>query len=174
MKLFIIYCVLMFSLLAGSCQEPVEKTKLITKTSSKNIIELIQDQIKNEKGKLKRKKELLTKLHEYIGVRYRWGGRTKKGIDCSALVQNSYSSIGIRLPRCSYDQFEKGEFVDTSNIEVGDLLFLKNRKRVNHVGVYIGNDKVIHASGRKVKIDDVAVFYNSKSRDFVGPKRILL
>ncbi|WP_185877033.1 C40 family peptidase [Blattabacterium cuenoti] len=74
---------------------------------------------------------------------YRYGGRTKMGIDCSALIKNIFSHYKISLPRISYHQSKIGFFIPKNKIEKGDLLFFSTRTRsisnkINHVGLVIG------------------------------------
>jgi len=84
------------------------------------------------------------------GTPFRLGGDNKKGIDCSALVQNIYhDSFNVRLPRTTDKQVQKGFVVSRDQLQVGDLLFFKTSWNVRHVGIYIGHNKFIHASTSK-------------------------
>lgn len=95
---------------------------------------------------------------------YLWGGRTFFGIDCSGFSQIVYKILGIGLPRDASQQVEQGELVDfLANAKIGDLAFFDNPEgRIVHVGIMLGNDKIIHAAG-KVRIDpidDQGIFNN--------------
>lgn len=91
----------------------------------------------------------------FMNAPYLWGGKTIFGIDCSGFVQTVYGMCGFQLPRDSSQQQAIGETVDcVDNAEVGDLIFFKKNNRITHVGIYLGEKKIIHASGR-VKIEDV-------------------
>jgi cell wall-associated NlpC family hydrolase len=85
-----------------------------------------------------------------------WGGRTFLGIDCSGFTQLVYKLNGVQLPRDAYQQAELGEFVVfLDQAKVGDLAFFVNdADKVTHVGLLLGDGKVIHASG-KVRIDKI-------------------
>ena len=84
------------------------------------------------------------------GTPYQYGGTNKKGIDCSALVKNAYQSIyGVQLPRTTREQRRIGNKVSKRALQVGDLLFFKPAGTPNHVGIYIGGDRFVHASSSK-------------------------
>lgn len=91
---------------------------------------------------------LLQQVDEWIGVRYRSGGNSKKGIDCSGFTSTIFANYcGVQLPRTSKQQFEICEKIDPDQLRAGDLLFFNTRGRgVSHVGIYLGNNKFIHAS----------------------------
>lgn len=89
----------------------------------------------------------------FSGTRYKYGGTTKKGMDCSGLLYVSFGEHDVQLPRVSYVMAEKGKRVRINNVEKGDLLFFKTKKRgrrINHVGmvVSVADDEIkfIHAS----------------------------
>ncbi|OOF58537.1 NlpC/P60 family protein [Rodentibacter myodis] len=81
---------------------------------------------------------------EWVGTRYRMGGTTKRGIDCSAFMQTAFwSAYGIELPRSTAEQRHLGHKISKSELQKGDLVFFRGN---NHVGVYIGNNQFMHAS----------------------------
>ncbi|MBN1914916.1 MAG: C40 family peptidase [Parachlamydiales bacterium] len=82
----------------------------------------------------------------FIGIPYRYGGVSSFGCDCSGFVQTLFLQRGIRLPRDSYQQYDADIFVsvDLEQLQKGDLLFF-GRNRVSHVGIYMGNDQMIHS-----------------------------
>lgn len=89
----------------------------------------------------------------FSGVRYKYGGTTKKGMDCSGLLYVAFGEHEISLPRISYQMAEKGNPIGLKNIVKGDLLFFKTgraTKRINHVGMVVaieGDDiKFIHST----------------------------
>ena len=91
------------------------------------------------------KSTLLRQYAQWQGTPYNLGGSTRRGIDCSALMQKIFSRH-ISLPRTTHQQKAKGMKVSRHELRVGDLVFFKSSPRVPHVGVYIGDKQFIHAS----------------------------
>ena len=94
------------------------------------------------------KLELYYQMYEWLGTRYRFGGETKKGVDCSGFTGIIYEKVYNRvLPRDSRSMFKMTKPVPRSEMKEGDLLFFRiHRGQVSHVGVYIGDNKFVHAS----------------------------
>jgi len=88
------------------------------------------------------------------GSPYRYGGNSpKQGFDCSGLVHYTHNKFGIHVPRTSLQQFNAAKSISRKKLQSGDLVFFKlNKKKVSHVGIYIGNGQFIHApeSGKVV------------------------
>lgn len=88
----------------------------------------------------------------YLGTRYKYGGTSPKGMDCSGLVFTSFQNNNITVGRSSYEMSEQGSAVKLKNVEVGDLLFFitGRGKRINHVGLVIAvsnsDVKFIHST----------------------------
>ena len=97
----------------------------------------------------------------FLGVPYKLGGSTLKGIDCSAFVKKIYEIFKVELPRTTREQFSVGRKVEKDQLEEGDLVFFKRRGNSAHVGIYIGDNQFIHASSRnqEVKIDHLDMPY---------------
>jgi LysM repeat protein len=97
----------------------------------------------------------------FLGVPYKLGGSTLKGIDCSAFVKKIYEIFKVELPRTTREQFSVGRKVEKDQLEEGDLVFFKRRGNSAHVGIYIGDKQFIHASSRnrEVKIDHLDMPY---------------
>lgn len=104
---------------------------------------------------LKREYEFLRNVSlKYLNAPYIWGGKNPFGIDCSGFVQMVFKICGYRLFRDCEQQASQGKYIETiEEIRPGDLVFFKNgEERINHVGIFLEDDKIIHASGR-VRID---------------------
>ena len=91
-----------------------------------------------------------------LNTPYRWGGKSIMGIDCSAFVQLCAKVAGYKLPRDASQQINHGVIIDKiTDAQSGDLAFFENENhRITHVGIFLSNDKIIHASG-KVRIDSI-------------------
>ncbi|WP_420916327.1 NlpC/P60 family protein [Photobacterium kishitanii] len=88
--------------------------------------------------------------HNWKGTPYRYGGTSKKGIDCSAFVQVGYSSVYQKLlPRTTLELVKKGKQVKPNVAKEGDLVFFRTGRNTRHVGIYLGNSEFLHASQSK-------------------------
>lgn len=100
-----------------------------------------------------RARSVVDAAHQWLGTTYRYGGETRKGVDCSALVMNVYrESLGIKIPRTTAEQRRYAANVPRKELQPGDLIFFsstKKRNGISHVGLYIGNDRFIHASSSR-------------------------
>ncbi|MHB2017712.1 MAG: C40 family peptidase [Candidatus Xenobia bacterium] len=91
------------------------------------------------------REELVSAARRYLGVPYVWGGESAYGFDCSGFTSVTFAQLGITLPRAADAQFDAGKPVAHPN--VGDLVFFTTYlPGPSHVGIYIGNDRFIHAS----------------------------
>jgi cell wall-associated NlpC family hydrolase len=106
---------------------------------------------------------VLSKAMTLLGTPYRWGGESEQGgFDCSGLVGYVYRSVlGMDLPRVSRQMAQSGEQVDRTALVPGDLVFFGLRGRVNHVGIYVGEGRFLHAPsrGKVVRVDNLANAY---------------
>ena len=91
---------------------------------------------------------------EQLGVPYRYGGSAPDGFDCSGLVHYSYARAGISVPRTTSTLWDHAKPVDRRDMRVGDILFFRIAGKMSHVGMYIGNDRFVHAptTGKVVSI----------------------
>ncbi len=128
------------------------------------------------KGKNKSTK--ITKLaKKKLGRRYVWGAVGKKNtFDCSGLTSYVCKKNGITIPRTSINQSKHGKYVSRKDLKPGDLIFFDTSKRrkgyVNHVGIYLGNDKFIHASSAKKKVVITKLGKSFYSKRYKGARRV--
>ena len=135
-------------------------------------LEAAQASEKKEEG---RAQSLLKRGLALLGTPYRWGGTTPEGgFDCSGLVGYVFrTALGIELPRVSRDMARDGEKVERTALVPGDLVFFARRgKRVDHVGIYIGEGRFLHAprTGRDVTVSELNTgYWNGK---FLQARRV--
>lgn len=90
---------------------------------------------------------LYNTIDQWLGTRYRLGGTTQRGIDCSAFVQTIMLGVfALQLPRTAREQFDLSKWVPMTALKEGDLLFFNTIGGVSHVGVYLQNNRFVHAS----------------------------
>lgn len=93
---------------------------------------------------------LYSHYSEWHSVKYRWGGLSKQGIDCSGFVYLTFQEIfHIHLPRTTKDQIHSGQIVSRSELRTGDLVFFRTGQRQRHVGIYLEQRNFMHVSTRK-------------------------
>ncbi len=112
--------------------------------------------------------------YAYRGTRYRRGGMSSRGFDCSGFVKYVYEKQGIKLPRTSYDMYRVGKPVAKSDLREGDLVFFANtyRRGISHVGMYVGGGEFIHASTTRggVRVDKLdSAYFRAK---YAGARRV--
>lgn len=120
--------------------------------------------------------EIVDYLKQFIGTPYQWGGNSlTTGVDCSGMVQQAYQHFGLTVARTTYDQIGQGKAIDMKDLAPGDMIFFDTDKGTSgpdHVGIYIGNGKFIHAPrpGKGIEIDDLKSGYYQDL--FMGGRRI--
>ncbi|HVK96817.1 MAG TPA: NlpC/P60 family protein [Flavisolibacter sp.] len=111
-------------------------------------------------------------IDAWYGTRYRFGGISKKGIDCSGLMQIFFTALyGIALPRTAKEQYDFSRQISRSELREGDLVFFNTRGGVSHVGMYLTNNKFVHAaSSSGVTISDLDESYYASR--YIGAGRL--
>ena len=155
--------------------------KLDTKKNKRVVKEAIEAEIivdNPEKILTKLRREVIDYAKSFEGTRYKFGGTTEAGMDCSGLVNVAFQKENIQLPRISRDIATKGVSVAVKDIEEGDLVFFKTSRKydINHVGIVVetkrGEVKFIHSStsaGVIISSLDEAYWKNA----FVTVRRII-
>lgn len=157
---------LAYSLLVN---KPVNKTGITNKKTQINP----QHKQKQQRWTPQINATLVAK--KQVNTKYRWGGTSPRtGFDCSGLMQYAFKASRIHLPRTAAAQYKHTKRVSMKNLRVGDLIFFHTRRtraRVNHVGIYLGGGKFIHAPrrGKLVSITDLNKYWMRKA---VGAGRV--
>lgn len=117
--------------------------------------------------------ELQKSAYSFLGARYRFGGNSSTALDCSSFTQQVFRLQDVKLPRTAREQFHIGNEVNRGDLQRGDLVFFRTYARFpSHVGIYLGNRKMIHASSRdrRVVISSMDTpYYISR---YLGARRI--
>ena len=110
---------------------------------------------------------------QYLGVPYVYGGSSPSGFDCSGFVQYVYAQSGISLPRTADVQFTAGTPVSKADLRPGDLVFFaSDYVNISHVGIYVGDSQMVHASTTYgIAYDDLRRDY--RVSHYVGACRVL-
>jgi len=109
----------------------------------------------------------------FVGIPYRWGGdNVVDGMDCSGFVRAVYNLCGLSIPRTSREQFKAGESVAKEDLQDGDLVFFgSSEDSINHVGIYVGSGRFVHAPRRGEEIRVTSVDESYFEKRFVGARR---
>lgn len=111
------------------------------------LLQASQDEFEQMVQNVDIKSRLMDQYADWKGVRYRLGGTSKRGIDCSAFVQTTFrEQFGLVLPRSTYEQEDTGKSIQRTKLRPGDLVLFRAGSTGRHVGIYIGNDNFVHAS----------------------------
>lgn len=132
------------------------------------LLQASQDEFEAMVRNVDIKSKILEQYAGWKGVRYRLGGSSKRGIDCSAFVQTTFrEQFGMDLPRSTSQQQDLGKKVQRTKLRPGDLVLFRAGSTGRHVGIYLGNDKFVHAStSAGVTISNLNDYYwNKRYRD---------
>ena len=114
------------------------------------------DIIKPEKVCKPKRKNIQALLDSYLGKPYVWAEEGPDAFDCSGLTYNIYGSMGVEIPRIASEQAKMGKTIPFSQLTYGDLIFFgntnKRSRRINHVGIYLGNGWFAHASSKARRV----------------------
>lgn len=134
-----------------NCQEGDPNTCKITYTAYEDV--------------LKMRKRIYTQAKKYLGTRYRYGGSRPGGFDCSGFTSYVLKSLGFSMHRTASTQLPDGVVIPTEALQMGDLVFFKktgNSHPATHVGIYIGDNKMIHSARHGVVVESLDSPYYAK------------
>jgi cell wall-associated NlpC family hydrolase len=120
----------------------------------KKAVEAVTERVANPAGPFARlsfiqRDSIIEHTRSLLGVKYKWAGlNPAKGLDCSGIVKYVFAKLGIELPHRAAELAKLGDPIskDTAEMQPGDLLVFGKGKRISHVGIYVGDGKMIHAS----------------------------
>jgi len=166
MKKILIVIALFFSVLATQAQtkvtavQPAEKSQDDDESLAKDYLSQIMGVALSATSNMK----LFHFVYDWIGTPYRFGGSSKKGIDCSAFTKELYSEVfNLDIKRNSRDIFSMVSPVGKDELKEGDLVFFKiHSRRISHIGIYLGNNRFAHASSKGVAISSLDDAYYSR------------
>lgn len=147
-----------------SCRT-AEKTSTHKKTESKDFYQKYS-RILGVELRGTEDKELIRVLSSWLGTPYKYGGASKDGADCSGFVKTVYESIyKISLYRSAAELIKNTEIIGITELQTGDLVFFKiNSPNISHVGIYLTDNKFIHASSSKgVTVSDLNTDYYKRA-----------
>ncbi len=115
--------------------------------------------------------EVVKEARMWLGVKYRLGGQTRRGVDCSGLTMMVFKRFGVSLPHWDDKQYRMGAKVAKGQERPGDLVFFNEHGRgISHVGIYAGNGKLVHASDYFGEVTESQMKY---VKGYVGARRML-
>ena len=161
----------------GSLQAPAVLAQSATEPEASNRITSVASQLANTvtTSVVDGTESLINNAMQLIGVRYRWGGNTpQSGLDCSGFVRYVFNdTFGFLLPRKSAQMSKVGLEIAKEELRPGDLVFFNTmRHAFSHVGIYVGDNKFIHAPsrGKSIRVDDMTKTYWDKR--YNGARRL--
>ena len=112
----------------------------------------------------------------FVGHKYKWGGTSPSGFDCSGLVSYVMKNFDISVTRYSAGQYrDNGSHVDRADLRAGDLVFFKRNgsRSINHVGIYIGGGRFVHAQSSRTGVVISDLNSSNNVRTYAGAKRVV-
>jgi len=118
---------------------------------------------------------LVEEIHRFKGTPYVYGGATPAGADCSGFTMTVFKRFGVEMPHGAYSQSKMGKSVRRNELKIGDLVFFRTgrAKRINHVGIYLWDGKMAHASSTHGIVVVTWVGNSYWEKRYVNAKRII-
>ena len=115
---------------------------------------------------------IVTLSSRLLGVRYRWGGTSPSGFDCSGFMYYVFQRTGVAVPRTTYDMFESGTPVPRDQLQAGDLVFFQTlRPGPSHAGIYLGDGRFIHSSSGAGGVTITPIDHRYYAPRYLGARR---
>lgn len=166
------------SLTNASVPNSLKSGGSIGKTNVSKDLNIIYDIVSKQKDKLTEDQiEVVKNIPKYLGKNYVWGATGPDGYDCSGFTQSIMRDVGYNIVRVSGDQYNSNNFkIPAEDLSLGDLVFFKNtgsRSGITHVGMYIGDGVMVHASSSSNAIRTEYVFSSYFANKYVGAVRYI-
>jgi lipoprotein Spr len=164
MKKIIIAIALLTSVLAAQAQTKTIPAPTADSDEQESLAKDYLSQIMGVAVSATSNMKLFRFVYDWVGTPYRFGGSSRKGIDCSAFTKQLYSEVfNTTIRRSSRDIFSMVSPVGKDDLKEGDLVFFKIHSRsISHVGIYLGNNRFAHASSRGVAVSSLDDAYYSR------------
>jgi lipoprotein Spr len=164
MKKLTLAIALFLSVLATQAQTKNVPTQVADKEEQEGLAKDYLSQIMGVAVSATSNMKLFHFVYDWIGTPYRFGGSSRKGIDCSAFTKQLYSDVfNLTIRRSSRDIFSMVNPVGKDDLKEGDLVFFKIHSRsISHIGIYLGNNRFAHASSKGVAISSLDDAYYSR------------
>ena len=115
---------------------------------------------------------LLATASRQVGVRYRWGGMSPRGFDCSGFIGYVMRAVGVSLPRTTYAMWTEGRPVLRDQLKLGDIVFFNTtRPGPSHAGIYVGNNQFVHSSSGFGRVTVTSMDYRYYKPRYLGARR---
>src|SRR5665647_903129 len=116
--------------------------------------------------------QLVADARRFLGLQYLWAGMSGFGFDCSGFTCLVYQALGVTIPRDGAPQSAEGVKVARTSLRAGDLVFFRSSSgQIHHVGMYVGNGRMIHAPATGLPVSVVSLSEERYSREFAGGRR---
>lgn len=115
---------------------------------------------------------VVAEANKYVGCKYRYGGTTPSGFDCSGFTSYVYKKFGVNLNRTAAGQYSNGVSVTKSQLQPGDLVMF-GKSGISHVAIYAGGGRIVHAATSKTGVRTDSLNSGYYSKNYVGARRIL-
>jgi len=107
----------------------------------------------------------------FLGLEYLWAGMSAFGYDCSGFSYSMHRAFGINTPRDASDQASTGKLVEKEDLLPGDMVFFGTPGKETHVGMYVGDNQMIHSPGTPRSIEIIQLFGGPRGEDYCGARR---